>query len=210
MDYPVTVLVPVKENRRAFFEAAARPAYEAAGAEVLTHEATPNGPALAWNTMAKEATSEWIFFGGDDVIVSRTIFKVLMAISQEADLVAAAFGWFDPPSRPTAYLDMRAPADCKWTVEYLLEYNFVGMYMVRREKFLGFNEEFHRFCDWDYLIRACKAGHGLTMQNDILAIAHQVGDETISDPKTEAEWSDKVRAQHKVPKPDWELYRAGN
>jgi hypothetical protein len=208
VQYPVSSLTPVKEDRKPVYESLVRPALKRAGAaEILECEASKGGPAKAWNELAKRATQPYIYFGDDDSVVSSDMFRAMFDSLKGEEIVSVSHGVFDAPGTgggSTLQLmcpDLRSgngwPA---WTKEALLQGNFIGFYMVKREKFLGFDESFERFADWDYMIRSCEAGHNLLACNGVFVISLNVSFadhyDTITVPDTLDKWANQIRSKH--------------
>ena len=180
----MSVLVPVKQDREDVFVSLISPAYwEADPLEVLTTEATPTGPGAAWNSLAARAKGDFVFIGADDILVSRRIFEIMLKeVREEDDILAVSFVELDHRCLSRPLMDMTPHPSRAWTVDDLMRGNFVGIFAVRRSKFLCFDESLSRYIDWVYLIRACKAGHRMAYTTSHCAVSLNLPGSRISEP----------------------------
>ena len=162
IEYPISVIVPLSEHRRAFFYNYTLPLIEANHPkEIIVNNFDGTAPEKR-NNGFHESTQPLVFFCDDDILLPANYFLRLMeALNKNPDKGYAYSGYqgivlhsnthpmgknFDIPGR-------------EFNAATLKKGNYIStMSLIRREAFPGFDESLERLQDWDLYLTMLKNG----------------------------------------------------
>ena len=160
---PVSVIVPLSEKRRTFFNNFVLPLIEANEVnEIIVNDNVGSAPKKR-NDGFKRATQPYIFFCDDDILLpSNHIESLLNALKTNPEKGYAYTGYhgivLDPSTHP-----MRGNFGIKsiyFNGDLLRQQNFIStMTLVKKDIFPMFDENLKRLQDWDVWLTLLERGY---------------------------------------------------
>lgn len=174
---PVSVVVPHQTSRLSFFVQAAFPQIVRNQASQIIVLPGSESPAAKRNAGARMATSDFLFFCDDDVVLRGGCLSMMVTALQNNPAAAFAYSDFDHvvyPGVPFVQASGRVTAG-PWDAAKLRKENYVStMSLVRRSAFLGFDESLTTLWAWDlWLGMVAKGAHGIYIP-EVLFESHHV------------------------------------
>lgn len=159
--YPVSVVVPLTESRRWFFERFSLPSIRAAGAGEVIVVPGAGGAPVKRNEGAAKATRPYLLFVDDDTLLGedfiRRAFEILSKIPRYGFVYSdyAGVPWAAVEGSPAPFV-LRSH---KFDRRSLRESNYIDTTsMLRRDLFPGFDPALSRFQDWDLWLTLSEKG----------------------------------------------------
>ncbi|MBI3722334.1 class I SAM-dependent methyltransferase [bacterium] len=161
---PVTVVVPLSDSRRAFFEDFALPSILANEPELVVLVEGAGGSSPKRNAGFARVKSPFVFFCDDDVILARVCLRTLHRALSEPEGREAGYAYCDyvgiaipPGAHPLGpvFFHKGKPFDAR----ELKQGNIAStMTLIRSSVFPGFDESVMRLQDWDLWLTLLEKG----------------------------------------------------
>ena len=190
----ISVIVPLSESRREFFEQYCRPSIHADSFELIVID-QPGHACRKRNLGASQARGEFLFFLDDDTILALDcLTKLLAAITDHAVAYCDFDGivWPGVDRKPFRH---RAP---RWTLERFRKGPGIStMSLIRADAFPGWDESLARYQDWDLFWTIAETGATGVRVPEILFTACYL-DQGISAKGKAEELRQIVREKHRL------------
>lgn len=198
---PVSVVVPLQDSRRDFFEQFGRPSINANEPAELFVEDGLADACTKRNRGFQKATQPWVFFCDDDVVLSRECLSCLVGALRPQPKVAYAYcdhllvRWPKEPS-VNPFGECQLIRARPFSAEILKGVNYVPcVSMFRASVFPGWDHQLKRFQDWDVALRLLRSGfHGVYVPKTLFH-THSFG-ESITDSAAFEEAHAALMAKH--------------
>lgn len=174
---PVSVVVPHKTSRLVFFAQACFPnIIRNAPAEIIVIP-DERGPAAKRNSGAKIASSEFLFFCDDDVVLKGGALEYLVNALRGNPNAAWAYSDYDHVVQPGVPFPVKAGrwTAGPWDAGRIRQEPFVStMSLIRRSHFPGIDEALPRYDMWDlWLTMVERGGHAVYIP-EVLFESHHI------------------------------------
>ena len=172
---PVSVIVPLSETRRDFFERFGLPLIEANNPEeIIIIDEKGSGPEKR-NKGAAMAKSKYLFFCDDDNILSSNILSVFVDNLEKQTEASIAYSNFIVVNMVNAEKKNMVFVSRPWDAEALFKSNYIDTAsLIKADDFIGFDEKVPRYQDWDMWLTMAKQGKKGEFVNDILFISFKI------------------------------------
>lgn len=165
MSLPITVVVPHQTSRLSFFGQVSMPQIIRNQVAELIVLPGSQGPAAKRNAGAKIATSDYLFFCDDDVVLRGGCLQMMLQALEGNPGAAFAYADFDHVVYPGVQFVQKSGRVTAgpWDAGRLRKENYVSsMSLIRRAAFPGFDESLKALLAWDlWLTIAAKGGAGI-------------------------------------------------
>lgn len=179
MMFPISVIVPHKESRRAFLSEKCLPAImENSPAEVIVIGGGDTA-GVKRNRGAAMTSQPFLFFCDDDIVLGIGCLERMFGMLQAHD--DAAFVYSD--REHVVHFGVKFPTGTgaaraiPWNADRLRQGNYISMMsLIRSEAFPGFDPGIWRFEDWDLWLTIVERGGSGVWVNEILFESHHIDD----------------------------------
>lgn len=160
---PISVIVPMSEKRRHFFDNFVYPLLEAnRPAEIIVNNNFGGAPKKR-NEGFDKSTQEFVFFCDDDILLPKDLleklYKLLVANPNKAYAYTGYHGIVMHPNTHPMRGNFQIPS-IPFSGEKLRQGNYIStMSLVRRDSFPRFDESLKRLQDWDVWLTMLAKGH---------------------------------------------------
>jgi len=161
-EFPVSVIVPLSEKRKNFFNQFTLPSIEGMGVKEIIINDNFGGACKKRNDGAKKATQPFILFSDDDLIFPVDFIKKGLETLEKNPNKGYAYSGYDG-----IVMDYRThPLKQNFTIPsipfngpQLKKGNYIStMSLLKKEYFFGFDENLKRFHDWDLWLTLLSKG----------------------------------------------------
>jgi glycosyltransferase involved in cell wall biosynthesis len=154
--YPISVIVPLSEERKNFFYNFTLPLIKANGPnEIIVIDGKGSAPNKR-NDGFKKSTQPTVFFCDDDILLpANYLARLVEALNNNLDKGYAYSGYHGIVMHPDKH-QMKGNFEIKsqkFDAAALKKDNYIStMSLIRREVFPGFDESLERLQDWDLFL----------------------------------------------------------
>jgi len=185
---PISVIVPLQEDRKGLFEGIVRPMIHKNSPSELIVVAGEGGPGNKRNKGAEQAKHDYLFFCDDDIILHEGCLAKLhdYALRMQADVVYCDLVLVNNPLLKDMVFEAGA-----FSFERLIKRNFISnMALIRRDRFMKYDTALPILEDWEMWLRMEKAGSKFAYLPLVLFTALYRGE-----CRTDPELSDSIEPQ---------------
>jgi glycosyltransferase involved in cell wall biosynthesis len=158
---PISVIVPLSERRKVFFEQYVMPMLLANHPkEIIINDYFDTAPTKR-NTGAASSTQPYLFFCDDDIILPKDYLKTLYNTLQKHPECGYVYTGYvgivltADHNIKNNYRERSMPFDAKT----LKDHNYIStMALIKKSVFVGFDKELKRFQDWDMWLTMLEKG----------------------------------------------------
>lgn len=201
---PISVIVPLGEKRKYFFENMVYPLLEANHpAEIIVNNNHGSAPKKR-NEGFEKSTQPFIFFLDDDILLPknylRNLHNLLKANPDKGYAYTGYHGIVMHPHTHPLKNNFKIPP-VPFKAEDLRRGNYIStMSLIRREAFPGFDESLKRLQDWDLWLTMLKNGHeGKLLPGELnMFYAYYLDEGITSNGNNEQEGFMKIVQKHKL------------
>ena len=170
---PISVIIPLGEKRRDFFENNVLPMIEANNPMEIIVNSNVGGSQKKRNDGFKKSTQQYVFFCDDDIVLPanylQLLYETLVKNSNNPKIGYTYTGYYgiviNPRTHPLG--GNFTTQSTVFNADTLRQGNYIStMSLIKREVFIGFDENIKRFQDWDmYLTMLEKGIEGILTPN---------------------------------------------
>lgn len=204
MTLPISVVIPHRRSRDAFFRRYCLPSIEANNpAQIIVRENDGNRgqtAAIERNAGARSATQPFLFFCDDDCVLASDCLGTLLDKLDSAasfaycDYLAVVFPESSHPIKG-AWIQRGQP----WNPRTIVERNYIStMTLKRHATWIPFDESLAMFGDWDISLTYAERGHVGTYVSEVLFHAYFMDAGLSKGGIAEARGRDAVLAKHRA------------
>lgn len=162
-EYPISVIIPLSNKRKKFFEQYVLPSIEGMGVKEIIINNNDGGACKKRNDGFNKSTQPFILFSDDDIIFpANFVEKGLNELKKNPNKGYAYSGYWgivdqNLKKHPVG-INFNIPS-IPFNGERLKQGNFIStMSIIRREIFTSFDESLKRFHDWDLFLTLYEKG----------------------------------------------------
>lgn len=174
---PVSIVVPHKSSRLVFFAQACLPNLVRNAPSEIIVLPDDRGPSAKRNAGGKAASSEFLLFVDDDVVLKGGALEYMVAALRANPGAAWAYSDYDHVVHPGVQFTVPSGrwTAGPWDAARLRREPFVStMSLLRRQHFPGVDEQLPRYDMWDmWLTVAARGGQGLYLP-EVLFESHHI------------------------------------
>jgi hypothetical protein len=202
---PISVIVPLGEKRKDFFENNVLPMLEANNPVEIIVNSDFGGSQRKRNNGFKKSTQPYVFFCDDDIVLPanylQSLYNQLIANSGNTKIGYSYTGYYGVvihPERHPLGGNFTTPST-PFNALALRQNNYIStMSLIRRDVFPGFDENIKRFQDWDMYLTMLENGIEGVMTPNVFFWAYYLDDGITSNSNNVGEAIQTIRNKHKL------------
>jgi len=177
---PISIIVPLSEKRKSFFYNYTLPLIEANEPKEIIINSNHGSAPKKRNDGFNKSTQPYVFFCDDDILLPANLLSKLFEIISNRKEISFVYTGYDGIVMNPHKHPMKGNYKIKsedFNVENLKKYNYIStMTLIKRDCFIGFDENLKRFQDWDLFLSLTKNGYKGLFYKDLTFMAFYLDD----------------------------------
>lgn len=197
---PISVVIPLSESRRKFFEDYVLPMIEINNPNEIITVSNEGSACKQRNIGWKKSTQPYVFFCDDDIMLSANHLEKLYTELIKSNCEFAYSGYLgivlNPDVEPNHNFVIESQ---EFDYNTLKMYNYIStMSLVCSKCFCGFDENLKRFQDWDVWLTMASKGMKGKFVKDLKFLAYYLDKGLTSKENSQVDAYNIIRKKHNI------------